>query len=117
MANHVGDTCQAMCHNAWQRPMHVGHMACHVSTCMANGECYKYGVGAIRRRREQQEGKLRKKKRRGKERKAIDENVMPQNPRVPLTTSQPAKFLWISSNPIPHYCVPFIGIHIFTKIG
>ena len=24
-----------MCHIAWQRPMHVGHMACHVSSCMA----------------------------------------------------------------------------------
>ena len=35
MANNVGDTWQVMCHNAWQRPMHVGHMACHVSTCMA----------------------------------------------------------------------------------
>ena len=22
------DTWQAMCYNAWQRPMHVGHMAC-----------------------------------------------------------------------------------------
>ena len=68
-----GDIWQAMCHNAWQRPMHVGHMACHVSTCMAHGEGYKYGVGAIRRSREQQEGKGRKKKRRGKERKEREE--------------------------------------------
>ena len=30
MANHVGDTWKAMCHNAWQRPMHVGHVASHV---------------------------------------------------------------------------------------
>ena len=30
MANHVGDTWLA-----WQGPMHVGHMACHVSSCMA----------------------------------------------------------------------------------
>ena len=30
MANHVGETWKAMCHNAWQRPMHVGHMANHV---------------------------------------------------------------------------------------
>ena len=37
------------------------------------------------------------------------------NPRVPLTTHQPMKFLWISGNPIPHYYVPFIRIHIFTK--
>ena len=42
--------------------------------------------------------------------------VTPQNPRVPLTTNQPAEFLLISGNPIPYYCVPFIGIHIFTKI-
>ena len=27
MVSHAGDTWQAMCHNAWQRPMHVGHMA------------------------------------------------------------------------------------------
>ena len=44
------------------------------------------------------------------------ENVTPQNPGFPLTTRQPVEFLWISGNPIPHFCVPFIGIHIFTKI-
>ena len=38
------------------------------------------------------------------------------NPGVPLTTRQPVKFLWISSDPIPHCCVPFIGIHVFKKI-
>ena len=38
-----------------------------------------------------------------------------QNPGVPLTTRQPVKFLWISGDLIPHCCVPFIGIHIFTK--
>ena len=37
------------------------------------------------------------------------------NPGVPLTTRQPAEFLWILGDPIPHCCVPFIGIHIFTK--
>ena len=37
------------------------------------------------------------------------------NPGVPLTTRQPVEFLWISSYPIPHGCVPFIGIHISTK--
>ena len=37
------------------------------------------------------------------------------NPGVPLTTRQPAKFQWISGDPIPHYCVPFIGIHILKK--
>ena len=36
---------------------------------------------------------------------------------VPLTTRQPMEFLWISSDPIPHCCVPFIEIHIFKKIG
>ena len=41
--------------------MHVGHMACHVSTCMAHGEGYKYGVRVVYRSREQQEGKVRKK--------------------------------------------------------
>ena len=41
--------------------------------------------------------------------------VTPQNPRVPLTIHQSAEFLWISGNPIPHCCVPFIGIHIFKK--
>ena len=30
MVNHVGDTRQAVCHNAWQRPMHVGHKESHV---------------------------------------------------------------------------------------
>ena len=39
------------------------------------------------------------------------------NPGVPLTTRQPAEFMWISSDPIPHCCAPFIGIHLFTKIG
>ena len=42
-------------------------------------------------------------------------SMTPQNLGVPLTTHQPTEFLWISSNPIPHCCVPFIGIHIFTK--
>ena len=37
------------------------------------------------------------------------------NPGVPLTTRQPMKFLSISGDPIPYCCVPFIGIHIFTK--
>ena len=38
------------------------------------------------------------------------------NPGVLLTTHQPAKFLWISGDPIPHCCVSLIEIHIFTKI-
>ena len=37
------------------------------------------------------------------------------NPGVPLTTRQPVEFLWISGDLIPHCCVPFIEIHIFTK--
>ena len=44
-----------MCHNAWQRPMHVGHMTRHVSTCMAHGEEYIWGVGVVRTSKEQQE--------------------------------------------------------------
>ena len=42
--------------------------------------------------------------------------VMPQNLGIPLTNCQPMEFLWISGNPTPHCCVPFIEIHIFTKI-
>ena len=38
------------------------------------------------------------------------------NPGVPLTTRQSAEFLWISGDPIPHCCVPFIRSHIFPKI-
>ena len=48
--------------------MHVGHMAYHVSTCMAHGEGYKYCVGVVCRSREQQVGKGREKKRERKER-------------------------------------------------
>ena len=40
----MGDTWQALCHNAWKRPMHVGHMACHVSTCMALLKAIYMGV-------------------------------------------------------------------------
>ena len=75
MASHVGDTWQAMCHNAWQRLTHVGHMASHVCDTwhvghMAHGVRYKWGVGAVCTSRKQQEGKGRKKqRRRGKERK------------------------------------------------
>ena len=49
----MSDTWQAMCHNAWKKVMHVGHMACHVSTCMVHGEGYIWGVGAVRTSREQ----------------------------------------------------------------
>ena len=45
------------------------------------------------------------------------EVVTPQFLRVPLTICQPAEFLWILGDLIPHCCVPFIRIHIFTKIG
>ena len=37
------------------------------------------------------------------------------NPGVPLITHQPVKFLWILGDPIPHCCVLFIEIYIFTK--
>ena len=39
------------------------------------------------------------------------------NPGVLLTIRQPVEFLWILNDPIPYCCVPFIGIHIFTKNG
>ena len=38
-------------------------------------------------------------------------------PGGPLTNRQPTENLWISGNPIPHYCVPFTRIHSLTKIG
>ena len=44
-----------------------------------------------------------------------DCNCDAPNPGVPLTTRKPKKFLWILGDPMPHCCVPFIGIHIFTK--
>ena len=54
----------------------------------------------------------------GLEDNIFEENhiVTPQNPGVPLTTCQPTEFLYNSGNSIPHCCVSFIGIHIFTKI-
>ena len=68
MASHVGDTWRTMCHNAWQRPMHVGHMESHVSTCMAM-EKDIYGMWElfiqVGSSKKEKEGK----KRRGKERK------------------------------------------------
>ena len=63
MLNHVGDTWQAMCHNAGQRPMHVGHMASHVSTCITHGEGYTLFI---------QEGSSKKKKE-GKKRRRVKE--------------------------------------------
>ena len=43
-------------------------------------------------------------------------DVTPQFPGVPLTTRQPAEFLWVSGDSIPHCYSPFIGIHILKKI-
>ena len=37
-------------------------------------------------------------------------------PRVLLTTRQPAKYSWMSSNPTPHHRVLFFGTHDLTKI-
>ena len=37
------------------------------------------------------------------------------NSGVPLTTRQPTEFMWLSGDPIPHCCVPFIGIHVLKK--
>ena len=44
-------------------------------------------------------------------------SVTPQFPRVPLTIRQPVEFLWVSDDPIPHYYILFIEIHIIKKIG
>ena len=44
-------------------------------------------------------------------------SVTPQFPRVPLTIRQPVEFLWVLDDPIPHYYILFIGIHIIKKIG
>ena len=55
-----------MCHNAWQRPRHVGHMACHVSTCMAH---LKAIYGVVRTSKEGQEGRGREKRKGGKEKR------------------------------------------------
>ena len=89
-----GDTWRAMCYNAWKRPMNLGHMTCHVSTCMAHGEGYIWGVGAVRRNRE------------------CDTPI----PGVPLTNRQPSEYSWMSSNLTPQHRVPFSGTHDLTKI-
>ena len=73
----MGDTWQAMCHNAWQRPMHVRHMASHVcdtwhAMCQHAWHMEKaiYGMWELfveaRSSKKEKEGK---KKRRGKKRK------------------------------------------------
>ena len=36
--------------------------------------------------------------------------------RGPLINRQPSKSLWMSGNPIPHYCVPFTRTHNLKKI-
>ena len=74
MVSHVGDT--------WQGPMHVGHMASHVSSCMPLLEPIYRGVpiqfmgaqiecvgGAARRRRRKGKEKGRKGKEKGRKRK------------------------------------------------
>ena len=70
-----------------------------------------------RRRKKMEEERRRKKKEEEKKKKIQVWNCDALNPRVSLITRQPMKFLWISDDPIPYCCVPFIGIHIFTKIG
>ena len=62
MANHVGDTWQAMCHNAWQRPMHVGHMEKDI-----------FGVWELFIQVESIKKEKEGKKKRGKERKEREE--------------------------------------------
>ena len=77
MANHLGDTWQAMCHNAWQRPMHMGHMASHVWDTWHLLRLYKglhswaifTSKGGRRRRKGKEKGRKIKEKERIKEKK------------------------------------------------
>ena len=83
MASHVSDTWQAMCHNAWQRPMHVGYMASHVcdtwhALCQHAWHMEKaiYGVWELfieaRSSKKEKKGKKkreRKERKRGKEKR------------------------------------------------
>ena len=65
------DTWQAMCHNAWQRPTHVGHMACHVSTCMAHLKAINMVlfVEGGSNKRENEGKKKERERKRGKEKR------------------------------------------------
>ena len=73
-----------MCHNAWPRPMHVGHMTSHVcdtwhAMCVTHGmpcvnmhdtfEGYKYGVVQAGSSKKEKEGKKGEGKKGKKERK------------------------------------------------
>ena len=46
MVSQVVDSWQAMCHIAWQRPMHVGHMASHVC-CTWLAMCVTHGMPRV----------------------------------------------------------------------
>ena len=58
-----------MCHNAWQRPMHVGHMACHVSTCMAHLKAINMELfvqaGSSKKEKERKKNERERKERNG----------------------------------------------------
>ena len=55
---------------------------------------------------------MEKEKKNKKQRKMCDA----LKPGGPLTNRQSKENLWMSSNPIPHYCVPFTRTHNLTKI-
>ena len=76
----MGDTWQAMCHNAWQRPMHVRHMASHVcdtwhAMCQHAWHMEKaiYGMWELfveaRSSKKEKEGKKKGEGKRGKEKR------------------------------------------------
>ena len=67
------DTWRTMCYIAWQRPMHVGHMASHVSTCMALLKARYMGF----------------------------QFCDTPKPGGPLTTRQPVEYSWLSGYPTP----------------
>ena len=55
-----------MCHNAWQRPMHVGHMA-HLKAI--NMVLFVEGGATRRKMKEKKKERERKERKRGKEKR------------------------------------------------
>ena len=89
MVNHVSDTWQAMCHNAWKRPMHVGHKA-HGMVINRSSQLVRRGGGATKRKgkekgRKGEKGKGEKKER--KERKKRKRKRKRERGRRPIVSS------------------------------
>ena len=61
--------------------------------------------------------KHQKKKKTKNNLKQININCDASKPGDPLTNYQPTKDLWMSSDSIPHCCVPFTRTHNLIKIG